>query len=260
MAAFTCMNSTSMQSMHSSAVAGRKAFSGTSIPSMSRTLPARHQARTVTPQALFTKNKTKNEGKSRNDKSAKEVEPTAPAFTRRREAQVGRLAMFGFAASLIGEITTGKGVLGQLSLETGFPTGQIELALVALIGYNLFSAARPGSPTFSESNQKDVKKRQKGPNQNPKITAAEPKKFLGITEFGFTKKNEIFVGRTAQLGFLASVIGEKVTGKGPLAQFGQETGIPLGQASIGLLAFITFFLVAAAFEGNWGQDSDQSQY
>ena len=55
------MNSTSMQSMHSSAVAGRKAFSGTSIPSMSRTLPARHQARTVTPQALFTKNKTKNE-------------------------------------------------------------------------------------------------------------------------------------------------------------------------------------------------------
>ena len=47
--------------MHSSAVAGRKAFSGASIPSMSRTLPARHQARTVTPQALFTKNKTKNE-------------------------------------------------------------------------------------------------------------------------------------------------------------------------------------------------------
>ena len=69
---------------------------------------------------------------------------------------------------------------------------------------------RPGSPTFSESNQRDVKKRQKGPNQNPKITPAEPKKFLGITEFGFSKKNEVFVGRTAQLGFLASVIGEKV--------------------------------------------------
>ena len=71
-------------------------------------------------------------------------------------------------------------------------------------------AARPGSPTFSESNQKDVKKRQKGPNQNPKINVSEPKKFLGITNFGFSKKNEVFVGRTAQLGFLASVIGEKV--------------------------------------------------
>lgn len=71
-------------------------------------------------------------------------------------------------------------------------------------------AARPGSPTFSESNQRDVKKRQKGPNQNPKINISEPKKFLGITNFGFSKKNEVFVGRTAQLGFLASVIGEKV--------------------------------------------------
>ena len=69
---------------------------------------------------------------------------------------------------------------------------------------------RPGSPTFSESNQKDIKKRQKGPNQNPKINVSEPKKFLGITRFGFSKKNEVFVGRTAQLGFLASVIGEKV--------------------------------------------------
>ncbi len=69
---------------------------------------------------------------------------------------------------------------------------------------------RPGSPTFSESNQKDIKKRQKGPNQNPKINISEPKKFLGITRFGFSKKNEVFVGRTAQLGFLASVIGEKV--------------------------------------------------
>jgi hypothetical protein len=33
-------------------------------------------------------------------------------------------------------------------------------------------------------------------------------------------------GRTAQLGFLAAVIGEKVTGFGPLKQFGLETGVP----------------------------------
>lgn len=34
----------------------------------------------------------------------------------------------------------------------------------------------------------------------------------------------VFAGRTAQLGFLASLIGEKVTGYGPLKQFGLETG------------------------------------
>lgn len=38
------------------------------------------------------------------DRSAKEVDPLQPAFTRRREAFAGRLAMFGFAASLIGEV------------------------------------------------------------------------------------------------------------------------------------------------------------
>ena len=35
---------------------------------------------------------------------------------------------------------------------------------------------------------------------------------------------QVFVGRTAQLGFLAAVIGEKVTGKGILQQIGIETG------------------------------------
>jgi len=30
--------------------------------------------------------------------------------------------------------------------------------------------------------------------------------------FGFTKENELFVGRVAQLGFAASLIGETLTG------------------------------------------------
>jgi hypothetical protein len=33
-----------------------------------------------------------------------------------------------------------------------------------------------------------------------------------------------FVGRVAQLGFAAALIGEFLTGKGPLAQLGLETG------------------------------------
>lgn len=37
------------------------------------------------------------------------------------------------------QIASGKGVLGQLSLETGLSEGAIELILVAFIGYNAFS-------------------------------------------------------------------------------------------------------------------------
>lgn len=40
------------------------------------------------------------------------------------------------------QIVSGKGVLGQLSLETGLPTNYIEIGLVALIGYNLFSVSK----------------------------------------------------------------------------------------------------------------------
>ena len=42
-------------------------------------------------------------------------------------------------------------------------------------------------------------------------------------------------GRTAQLGFLAALIGEKVTGRGILGQLGLETGVPLGAAAFGLV-------------------------
>lgn len=54
----------------------------------------------------------------------------------------------------------------------------------------------------------------------------------------------------------------QITGKGPLGQFGIETGVPISQVSFGLVAFIAFFLVAAVFEGNYGdkEKEDYSQY
>ena len=54
----------------------------------------------------------------------------------------------------------------------------------------------------------------------------------------------------------------QVTGKGPLGQFSIGTGVPLSQAGIGLIAFISFFLVAAVLEGNYGEEmnEDKSQY
>ncbi len=39
-------------------------------------------------------------------------------------------------------------------------------------------------------------------------------------QLGFTKTNELFVGRLAMLGFAASLVGELLTGQGALAQFG----------------------------------------
>lgn len=252
--------------MHQTAapLASRKAFAGQSLNCQAplRALPARQLP--VAPTALFTRQKNKQGKKQPGyDSNALEVDPLQPAFTRRRELFAGRLAMFGFSASIVGEILTGKGFLGQLALETGLPQSAVELGLVALIAYNFIQGLRPGSPTFSEENQRDIRKRPAGGVQDPNINlVSNPKKFLGITEFGFTKNNEIFVGRVAQLGVLASVIGEKVTGQGPLTQFGIETGIPLGQASIGLVAFILFLLVAAVFEGNYGFNNtdDKSEY
>jgi len=235
-----------------------KAFLGTSLPFQTRTVaPRRSQLKTT---ALFSRNKNKKQ--SYHDESAKEVDPLQPAFTRRREVFVGRLAMVGFASALIGELTTGRGPLGQLQLEVGLPPLGAELLVFGTIAYSLIGGLRPGSPTFSESNQRDVQKRGKGPTQDARINIVDqPKKFLGITRFGFSKQNEVFVGRTAQLGFLAAVIGEKVTGgRGILSQVGLETGIPIGQQSIFLLAFIGFFLFAALIEGNYGDPKDSSTY
>ena len=49
-----------------------------------------------------------------------------------------------------------------------------------------------------------------------------PRQFLGISDsFGFTKKNEVFVGRVAMLGFAAELLGElSQGGRGPLGQLG----------------------------------------
>ncbi len=51
-------------------------------------------------------------------------------------------------------------------------------------------------------------------------------------------------------GFAFGLIGEALTGKGPLAQFDIETGISLRDTEAGLGAFILFLLVAAIGSGS----------
>jgi photosystem II protein len=78
---------------------------------------------------------------------------TTPAFPalpslQENELFVGRVAQLGFAASLIGEIATGKGPLEQLGLETGIPLYEIEGVLAAFILFLFFAAINPGSGKF----------------------------------------------------------------------------------------------------------------
>merc|ERR1712094_13411 len=169
-------------------------------------------------------------------------------FTKSNELFVGRMAMLGFAASLIGEILTGKGALAQFDVETGLPLFDTEPLVLGLIAFNLFAAFAPGKGKFIPDIE-ETSSRKKGALQDPSISLATPGKFFGVSRVGFTKKNELFVGRVAQLGFAASLIGEVITGQGPLAQLNLEPGIPLADAEPLLLFSIIFFALTAVNEG-----------
>jgi len=169
-------------------------------------------------------------------------EPKVPqgvsAFTRRREIFTGRLAMLGFSAACFWEaVTPGhNNILDQITaffnlvgFESASNTTSAAL-LFGLIGWNAISALAPWSQTWTEENQKDVQKRQPGPTQGA-ADATHPMDFLGITGIGFTKHNELFLGRTAMMGFFAALVGQFVQGglygPGPLAQVANWFSIPV---------------------------------
>jgi photosystem II protein len=172
----------------------------------------------------------------------------ALGFTKSNELFVGRMAMLGIAASIIGELLTGKGALAQLGLETGLPLFEIDDAILAVIGFNLIAALAPASGKFV-LDEEEEEERPDGVLQDPTISILDYKRFFGVSGFGFTKENELFVGRTAQLGFAISLIGEALTGKGILAQFDYDTSLPLSETEPLLVFFILFTLFAAVNEG-----------
>ncbi|MQL79943.1 hypothetical protein Taro_012405 [Colocasia esculenta] len=67
--------------------------------------------------------------------------------------------------------------------------------------------------------------------------------------FGFTKANELFVGRLAQLGITFSIIGEIITGKEALAQLNIETGVPISNIEPLVMFSVAFFFIAALNPG-----------
>lgn len=60
------------------------------------------------------------------------------------------------------QVLTGKGALGQLQLELGLPSYAVDLLVLGVIGYSFVGGLNPKSPTFSEQNQRDVRKRGAG--------------------------------------------------------------------------------------------------
>jgi photosystem II protein len=232
----------------------------------------------VRPGVVAMAQKIKEQGDVRNKSGFKRLlsgtkyddapeEPLATsAFTRRREIYVGRLAMTGFFSCVLGELFTGKGALGQIGLYTGVDQFWVKAIVFGIVGFNFITALAPSSPTFSEENQRDIRKRPKGPIQDPTMNPIrEPGEFFGIPgfRFGFTKKNELFTGRLAMLGFASELIGELNTGgKGPLGQLGLPLNLPLNPelAGFGLAVWVGFALVAA-LGGNFGQtEGDEDIY
>nr|AEK26371.1 chloroplast photosystem II subunit [Sedum alfredii] len=169
-------------------------------------------------------------------------------FTKQNELFVGRVAMIGFAASILGEAVTGKGILAQLNLETGIPIYEAEPLLLFFILFTLLGAigALGDRGRFVDDPPTGLEKAVIPPGKGLRSA-------FGLSEggplFGFTKSNELFVGRLAQLGFAFSLIGEIITGKGALAQLNIETGVPINEIEPLVLFNVIFFFFAALNPG-----------
>lgn len=178
-------------------------------------------------------------------------------FTKENELFVGRVAMIGFAASLLGEALTGKGILAQLNLETGIPIYEAEPLLLFFILFTLLGAIGAlGDRGKFVDDATGLEKAVIPPGKSFRSA-------LGLKEggplFGFTKSNELFVGRLAQLGIAFSLIGEIITGKGALAQLNIETGVPINEIEPLILLNVLFFFVAALNPGTGQFITDEDE-
>ncbi len=139
--------------------------------------------------------------------------------------------------------------LAQLNLETGIPIYEAEPLLLFFILFTLLGAigALGDRGRFVDDEPTGLDRAVIPPGKGVRSA-------LGLTEggplFGFTKANELFVGRLAQLGIVFSIIGEIVTGKGALAQLNIETGVPVNEIEPLVLFNVIFFFIAALNPGS----------
>jgi len=164
-------------------------------------------------------------------------------FTPANERFVARMSMLGMAAAVVGEVVTGKGALGQLGLETGIPLIELEDALAAQIGV-FFLLAAAGFQTQGKFISDVGSLAFMKPGSWRDAWGLNPE---GEPLFGYTANNELFIGRLAALGFIGTAVVEGLTGAGPLAQIGFETGASVGFEEELLGASVLFFLWSAVF-------------
>lgn len=188
-----------------------------------------------------------------------------PAFTRRREVFVGRIAQIGILAAAALEILTPEhfGPVQQVRLATGLAAPQIVSIITGIVLYNIVGAVGPWSPTYSEENVKDVAKRPEGP-PNKLVSPFDVKNFLGISGWGWTKRNELFNGRLAMLGFWAAFNNELATGKGPLGQVATAFNVVpddsfYATAAKGGLAFFGLMIVLSFVLGSREQGNSTAE-
>lgn len=145
----------------------------------------------------------------------------------RNELFVGRLAMVGLVASLMGERITGKGPLAQLGIETGLPTTELEPLLVLLVVVGATTAAVPFSDRF---------------------IGAEAPAALGLR---YTANRQRLLGRLSMLAFVSGLVLEAFTGSGPLDLLELDTGVPMDEVS----AMFVFLLLLIGI-GDMSLDED----
>ncbi|GIL77118.1 hypothetical protein Vretifemale_6666 [Volvox reticuliferus] len=168
-----------------------------------------------------------------------------PAFTRRREIFVGRIAMVGFFATCVLEILTANhlGPIRQVQMWSGLDTATATAILMGIVVYNVLGGLGPWSPTFAPENLRDVARRPTGP-PSVLVNPFNLGKLLGVSGWGFTKRNELFHARLAMLGFAAAVVGELKTGRGALGQLAGYLGLMPDETFY--TAVINGFIVFAA--------------
>lgn len=177
------------------------------------------------------------------------------ALTKSNELFLGRVSMFTFGASLLIEHRYGNGLLTMFDFETGIPLWEIEPFVGIFILFQVAAAFAPTKGRFivTGSTSGRYEGAQVGTYDDFLSGVLKQYALLVGDKLGMTKEREMFIGRCAQAGLAASLIGEVLTSKGPLAQIQVETGVSLAEANpfVIISAFVLFLIAISEGTGKF---------
>jgi len=152
-------------------------------------------------------------------------------FEAHNELFVGRCAMLGLVAALMGERLTGKGPLAQLNMETGVSVTQLEPLFILFVVALATTAFVPFSDYLVGE-----------------TSPAAPA--LGIR---YTDSRQRLLGRLSMAAFATALVLEAVTGSGPLDLLELDTGVPMDEIEAGFV-----FLLLLVGTGDVGEVEEES--